>query len=166
MKLTLLLCVVLACTLCGQALSGAAERRRKMLEELLRALRTLRIQIFNLLEPLQTALTQTKYPLFAETARNLSREGSVGETWRLVRKEACMKGKYADCLTACDIAALDRLFDQLGGSGLETQNEAISVCIMSVEELLSDSKKHCAQVGRLYTSIGFLTGLGAAILMI
>lgn len=166
MKPVLLICMIAACTMCGYSLSGAAARRCMLLEELLRSLRTLRIQILHLLEPLPAALDHTGFPLFCKTAERLNESESAKDAWHAVMKFECAKGRQADCMNERDISALDKLFEQLGVSGCEAQNEAISGCILYIEETLTEAKEHRSQIGRLYTSIGFLAGLGAAIVLI
>jgi len=166
LKLMLLLAVVLAFAMCGRVLSGPAERRYKTLCELQRALRTLHIQVCCMLEPLQDALRQADFPLFLSVSDRLSAHESVMDVWRQVKRSECRRGKAADCLSEMDMNILDRLFSRLGSSGIEGQGDAIMGCISSVEAMLDEAKIRAAETGRLYTSLGFLAGLGAAILLI
>ena len=166
LKLILSICIILGFTLCGRSMAASAERRRRTLEDLLRSLRALQIQICSSLEPLKSALLHTDFPLFKLVADKLTELGSAGEAWNIVRDSERQRGRMADCLTGQDIDMLNRLFLHLGESGLEDQHNSIADCIASAENLLNDAAERALQVGRLYTSIGFLAGLGAAILII
>lgn len=166
MRIALMACAVAACTMCGHALAGSAERRRKMLCDLLRGLRQLRIELGSVRNPLEYALRQTEFPLFISVANALSHEKNVSDAWSSVRDRECRRGGKADCLASDDLSALDRLFDHLGASGQESQLESLQSCILFLEESLSDAKERSAQIGKLYASLGFLAGLALAILMI
>lgn len=165
LRLALAACVVVACAMCGRSLAGAAERRCRILTDLLAALRRLRIEIGSMLEPLQGALIRTDFPLFSAVAQGLKAAESASAAWLLVKERESRRGGSADCLTQHDLAALDRLFENLGESGRESQAEAIGGCIASVEASLIEAKERSEQVGKLYTSLGFLMGLALAVLM-
>lgn len=165
-RLALAALIVVLCGLCGRSLAWAASRRGRLLRETLNALKLLRIQIVNHLEPLERALGQSGSPLFESVARRLGGEGSAAEAWRQTIGEEGRRGKAADSLSKGDLQALERLFDHLGESGRADQNEAIRACIASLELARDEAAEYSARIGRLYTSMGILTGLAIAVLII
>ena len=165
MKPFLMLCVIAACTFCGHALTRVSERRTQLLESLLCALRILRIELSGMIS-LGVALSETHCSLFLSVSEKLSSDKSAFEAWRNVRKSECIRGCKADCLTTQDLLALDRLFSRLGTCCCEEQNESILNCIASLEESYAQAKEHSCQIGKLYTSLGFLAGLAITILLI
>ena len=162
----LVLCAVVTCTICGHTLSASTVRRQKLLSEILQALRILKVQLGTLLDPLEHALMQTKQGLFMIVAEGLPAAFSPRDAWIQAKTQACARGEQADCLGENDLAALDRLFDQLGSNGREGQMEAINSCILLLEGLYAEAKERSAQVGKVYTSLGFLSGLALALMMI
>jgi len=166
MQPILIICIISVCTLCGYTLSGTTERRKKLLTEILRALSILNIELGTMLNPLETALKHTKLPLFKYVANELSSAECVLDAWINVRNRERIRGHHADCLTARDLSALDRLFEQLGSTGREEQNQTVCSCILSLEESMAEAKDRAAQVGKLYVSLGFLAGIALVIIMI
>lgn len=166
LKPILLIFIVVSCTMCGHALAGTIERRKRMLADLLTALRKLQIALTSMLEPLEEALKRTHFPLFEAVAERLPWERCAADAWDTVQNKECKRGGKADCLAPCDLSALDGLFEHLGMNGREEQAEAIQSCILVLEESLAETKERAAQTGKLYTSLGFLAGLSLAVLMI
>ena len=162
----MVICAVASSTMCGHALAGAALRRKKLVAELLTAMRILRIEIASALNSLEYSLKQTDQPLFVLVSENLASSSCVLDAWMTVRNRECVHGGCADCLSPRVLSALDRLFEQLGISGREEQAESVHNCILTLEESYAESKERAAQVGKLYTSLGFLAGLSLSILMI
>lgn len=166
LKIVLLICVIAACTLCGYAISESASRRKNLLGKLIGALRILRIEMYHRRIPLKDALAQTQFPLFHSIAESLEESETVFEAWEKIHKDTNVRGGATDCLMQNDRAALDRLFCHLGMSGCEEQAEAIDSCLYALQELLDEAKERVRQSSKLYSSLGFLTGLALAILMI
>lgn len=166
LKLALAVCITVACALCGRSIAGAAFRRCRLLQALIEALRMLKVQSVSMLEPLEVALRRTEQPLFVQTAQRLPSEASAGAAWRAVRDSETARGKSADCLLEQDLAPLDRLFEHLGECSRAEQDEAIRTCIGRMESALSEARERSVQISRLYTSVGLLTGLAIAVIMI
>lgn len=166
LRLALAAVIVVGCGLCGRSLAWGFSRRCRLLEEMLEALRMLRIQIVRMLEPLDRALRQCGSPIFARAADELSIAASVHDAWKAICARECRRGGVADSLVRQDLEALDKLFGQLGESGREAQDAAIRACVASLELALDAAHQRAATAGRLYTSVGFLTGLAIAVLMI
>lgn len=163
---TLAALVVIGSGLCGRAFAASAERRLRLLREMLDALRRLKIQIVNLLEPLDSALTQTGFPLFESVAAHLDAVGNAADAWQAAIGKASKRGQCADCLARPEMEAMERLFERLGESGRADQEEGIRACIASLELACEEARRQSRETGRLYTSVGILTGLALAVLMI
>ena len=71
MRFALALCVVVGCTLCGNAMASAARRRAKLLNRLIHGIRVLRVHMIRMLEPVDAALAGSECPA-------LEQVGSVG----------------------------------------------------------------------------------------
>lgn len=166
MKIILAVCIVVAASVSGHLLAASAERRKRLLGELFGALKILRIHIVNASEPLNIALIQTNFPLFVLVSENLATSASVSEAWKIVRKTKCRRGGVGDCLAQQEIESMDRLFNHLGRSARSSQQESINACIASIEDILAEAGNRAEQVKKLYSSIGFLTGLAIVVMMI
>lgn len=164
LKLMAALCVMVACTMCGRAMAMSAERRYRLLMDTLRAVRALRIQIVCLLEPLERALRQTEFALFERMAEGLAANVSAADAWREARNADRRNG--TEYLADEEVRCLERMFDQLGRSGRDAQEEAMAVCLTALETALTDARERARQVSKLYTSLGFLSGLSIVILII
>lgn len=166
LRLVLAAVIVAGCGLCGRSMACSAVRRQRLIGEMLDALRLLRVQIVSMLEPLDRALRQTDLPLFAATADALAGVDRASEAWRAVCARECRRGGAADCLEQGDRDVLDRLFEHLGESGRAAQDAAIRACIEAMEAIHAEAKERAAATGKLYGSVGFLTGLAIAVLII
>ena len=166
LRVVLAAVVVVCCGLCGRSMAWSAARRQRLTGEILNGLRMLRVQIVSMLEPLDRALRQTGLALFVMTADALSEAGAASEAWKTVCAKECRRGGAADCLEQGEREALDKLFGRLGESGRSAQDTAIHACITAMEQFHSEACERAATTGRLYGSVGFLTGLAIAVLMI
>lgn len=158
--------VVIGCALCGRSMAGSMIRRNVLAEELISALKVLRVHIVCQLEPVCEALEATGNVLFAQIAERTSDERNVYAAWRDVLCAATKRGGTADALGDRERTALDRLFKQIGASGRDEQDVAIRACISSFEVICEKTAERAATIGRLYTSLGMLIGLALAVLMI
>ena len=166
LRLVLAAVIVAGCGLCGRSMAWSAARRQRLIGEILDALRMLRVQIVSMLEPLDRALRQTEMPLFVSVADALAGAGGTSEAWKTVCTKECRRGALADCLEQGDRDVLDRLFEHLGESGRTAQDAAIRACIEALETIHAGARERAATTGRLYGTVGFLTGLAIAVLMI
>lgn len=164
LRLVAALCVMAACTMCGRAMAMSAERRYRFLLDTLHAIRALQIQIVHLLEPLERALRQTEFALFVRMAEKLAANVSAADAWREARNAE--RYNTTEYLADEEMRCLDRMFEQLGRSGREAQEEAMAVCLSALESAMTDAQNRAKQVSKLYTSLGFLSGLSIVILII
>lgn len=147
-------------------MSWAAERRCRLLEEILRAINTLRIRLTERLTPLETVLENCGCEPFARISMYLKSEQDLEEAWTSLSKTERRRGGVLDSLSDTDVAALGRLFSRLGCVGSAEQSAAISTCSDELSRELIASREHYASIGKTYASIGFLCGLGIAIIML
>lgn len=166
LKWLLCICIVIAGALCGRSLAWSAERRCRMLCEMVNALRMLRIRIVGQMEPLGRALEQSGLSLFSAVGKRLLEGKSALDSWHAVLREERQRGHDADCLTKPELTALDRLFECLGESGRAEQDQAVRACIEALEEIRIQAAERAAQTGKLYGSIGLLTGMAITVMMI
>ena len=158
--------VVIGCMLAARSLSGALFRKCRMLDELISALRSLRISIVDRLEPMKMALTFSGAKLFEWTAGEIRQDVTAAEAWKLVRQRATVRGGMADCLGDDELRALDALFDCLGRTSGSRQELSIQNCVSALEEIRAEEKRKLKETSRLYTRLGILTGLAVAVLIV
>ena len=165
-RIALAFCVVLGSTLCGKAASDAVRRRYRMLAALAEDLQTLRIHMTGMLMPVQCALDKAGCALMQQVAEGMRRGRSAADAWQAVRGSATRRGGPGDALSAEDLGALDALFSQLGQSGREEQGALLNASIENVVRLRDGALKKAGEADRLYVSLGFLTGLMLALMVI
>lgn len=162
LKLTMVLFIIAACALCGYSLAGAANEREKFLSELVAALRRLRIYIVDMIMPVEQALKQTDFPVFSAVAARIEKDRSLFDVWRMMAGSE----KILAVISDSERKVLDGLFEQLGESGRNLQDEMLRGCIRALELYAEEAKERAGKVCRLYTSVGFLMGLAITILLI
>jgi len=166
MRFVLALCVVAACTLCGNAMSGASRRRVKLLEGLIGGMKLLKLHMISMFEPVRQALMASGCDLFEAVGKRMAPGISAAQAWEEVSKTAIRKGGMLDALDPDDLRALDRVFEQLGESGRDQQELLISSACSTLESRLETARRHTRETDRLYVSLGALTGLMIALILI
>lgn len=162
LKWTMVLCIIIASTLCGYSLAGAASEKQKFLMGLVSAVKKLRICVVDMMLPIEQALKQTGFLLFCEVADRIVKERSLYDAWRMTSDS----GRISVNLSASEKNTLDELFMQLGGSGRSMQDELLCGHICVFEMYADEARERAAKVCRVYASIGFLTGMAIAILLV
>lgn len=165
-RVVLAICAVLGSTLCGKAASDAVRRRYRVLAALAEDLQALRIHMTSMLMPLQCALDRAGCALMKQVAEGMRQGCSAADAWQSVRQSAMRRGGPADALAAEDIGVLDTLFGQLGQSGREEQGVLLDASMETVNRLRDGALKRAGEADRLYVSLGFLTGLMLALIVI
>jgi len=157
---------VLGSTLCGKAAADTVCRRWRVLAALSEDIRTLRIHMTSMLQPIKRALESSGKGLLPLVAEGMSTGCSAGEAWQKVRRGAVRRGGAADSLTEEDLSVLDKLFEQLGQSAREAQEGLIAVALLEIERQRESARVKMAEANRLYVSLGLLIGLMFAIIVI
>jgi stage III sporulation protein AB len=160
-----------ACALAGRAVAGACVRRAQALSQLLGSVQRLRVDMLDKLLPLKEAL-QGGHPAMKAVAEAMAAAmpattlaGGAEAAWRRAKGALTARGGPLDCLTAQDLEALDALFNGLGESGAAQQRILLSGVLENLEALKAQADKKAREESKLYTTLGFLTGLSLAILL-
>ena len=165
-RIALALCAVAGSTMIGKTMAGSLKRRAALLAELAGGLKALRLHVVSLFEPIADSLSRSECRLLEMVGRQMAEVGGADAAWATVKAKVCAPGGMADALTASDEQLLDRLFSQLGQSGRESQEALISGILQSVEEAREAARARAAQADRLYVTLGLLTGLMLALVVI
>ena len=165
-RIALALCVVIASTLCGRALAGAARRRAMLLGQLAEGLKLLRVHMVTLLEPARESLLQSECAALRAVGEAMQDGIGADAAWQTVRKRARRPGGALDALSERDAQLLDRLFASLGVSGREAQDLLIKGAIQTLEEMQLQARAGAAEADRLYVALGVLVGLMLALIVI
>lgn len=166
MRFVLALCVVVGCALCGSAMAGATRRRVRLLESLHQGVRLLRHHMIGMRQPIQLALSGTSCDVLTALGEAMRPGMRASEAWAEFSKKERRRGGKLDALTREDMAILDALFDQLGESGWAQQELLLGNACSALERNLEQARQRNAETDRLYVSLGALTGLMIALILI
>lgn len=168
MRFALALCVVVGCALCGATMTGARRRRIRLLESLVKGIRLLRVNMIVMLEPVQHALKASGSGALEAVSAAMARNPGVSaaEAWKDVCQSKRRRGGEIDALSQEDVLALDKLFEQLGESGREQQDILLNATCEKLGQNLEAAKRQAAEADRLYISLGAMTGLMIALILI
>lgn len=166
LKEIMLAAIPLGCAGVGKIFSNAKKRRAELIGEILAAVRVLRLRMLNSMEPLSILLRKSECAAFRDLGNSLWVGGTLGQCWSVQKKQYLKKGAMLDSLTEADIAVLDVLFDNLGKSGKDEQNELFAGVIAQLEEEQLSARKKQGEAVRIYTVLGALIGIMIAILIV
>lgn len=166
MRFVLALCVVVACTLCGNAMAAASRRRVRLLNSVLMGLKRLRLHMISMFEPLHQALAASGCAALEAVAGQMPPGVSAAQAWAALCGTERRRGGRLDALAPEDMRALDMLFDQLGESGRDQQELLIGAACAALEVQLEAARQRAAEADRLYVSLGALTGLMIALILL
>ena len=166
MRIILALCVIVGCTMAGRSLAGSARRRAAVLKQLAGGLKILRVHVVIMFEPIRDSLRRTECPLLAQIADGMEDGASAVDAWLAIKPRLRRSGGPMDALTSADERVLDRLFVQLGQSGRESQDILISDAQLSLESLYESAHAKVFEAERLYVTLGLLTGMMLALIVI
>ena len=117
-------------------------------------------------EPVQQSLSRSECELLSMVGGGMGPGIGAEGAWQVVRKAQRRRGGLIDALAGEDIQALDRLFSQLGTSGRDAQELLLNGVAQELEQNLSSARLRAAEADRLYVSLGLLTGLMLALIVI
>ena len=158
--------MVLGSGLCGRAAAEAVRRRVRTLAELCEGLRTLRIRMTGMLEPVQCALSRSNCPLLELVAGRMGDDQSAQDAWLAARREAVRRGGSADSLAEVDLRILDSFFSQLGKSDRQAQEALLDGTQEALSRQLEAARGRSAEADRLYVTLGILIGVMLALIVI
>ena len=166
MRFVLALCVVAGCTLSGSVMAGAVRRRVRLLEALIQGIGRMRPHMIGMFEPVGRALEASGCPLLEAVGAQMQPGVGVSEAWAVARRAEGRRGGGIDALTPEDTEILNRLFDQLGETGRDQQELLLTGVSAALERNLEAARKRVGEADRLYISLGALTGLMIALILI
>jgi len=149
----------------GKLLAGAQQRRAEALREAVNGVRRLNIEMLERRMPLKDALLAAD-GLFSFAAREMEGGAPPGEAWLRAEPALRERGAMLDCAEESDRTALRRLFEGLGGGGLQAQRLVLSEAEEELTRLHQRAQKRREEQGRLYASLGALGGLALALLLL
>ncbi len=80
-------------------------------------------------------------------------------------KKAVLNFAAETNMTGDEMQPLITMSEKLGTTDVEGQLQMLDVCRMQVDEQKLQVKKRCDALGRMYISLGFLIGLGTAVIL-
>ena len=148
------------CAMFGKALSAAQKRRMRFLEDALRGARALERLILIRKLPAAQALRECGFPPFQEAAGRMAENHlDPDAAWSLTET-----GESVRPAAPADREALSRLFAMLGTGDLAAQGEYLKEAQAAMTEQLEVARKRREETGKLYPTLGALTGLALAVL--
>ena len=147
-------------------MASGCRRRAKVLTGLVSGLEDLRVHMTRMLEPAPQALAFTDCPVLRAVGAAMVPGVSAGEAWTRVRAEEGRRGGGIDALTREDLDALDALFEYLGESGRQQQERLLADAGRALARNLESARVCAGEAERLYVSLGLLTGLMLALIVL
>ena len=164
LRLILAAALTLGCTMCGKSLAGAARRRTELLAGLAAGVRSLRLRMISLFEPVRQGLSMSDCPLLVQLSGVMEGGGSAAQAWARIKRKARPPSAVA-CLTDQDRRILDALFDKLGESGRSAQEMLLDGAAKALEAQAADSRREAERAEKLYVTLGLLIGLILALIV-
>lgn len=119
-----------------------------------------------MLETVKQALCDADCDILAGIGSSMTPGGSAWEAWQAYSRRQARRGGRIDALTREDRQLLSGLFRHLGESGREAQELLLAGAIASLDRSLDAARLRAAEADRLYGSLGLLTGLMLALIVI
>lgn len=149
----------------GKMLAGAQERRARALHEAGEAVRRLKVEMLERNMPLKEALAVCG-GLFSSAAEEMESGSGPGCAYEQAMDRLSARGGSLDCLTEADRTALRRLFSGLGEGGAQAQRLLLEDAQEELERLEKQAVRKREEQGKLYGSLGALSGIALALIML
>ena len=149
----------------GHLLSGAQVRRAQTLSDLLKRVRRLGVEMLERRMPLAEAMEACGGVLFDAAAGEMRKGRSPSEAYGQAVAGLRERGGALDSLQEGDMAALGRLFEHLGAGGTQAHRLLLRDAEEELERLSVQARTRQQEYGRLYASLGALSGGALALLM-
>lgn len=156
--------VIVFSTLSGYSIARGSQQHCKQLAEIIRAVKILKVQIVSMSETVGQALKQTNYLPFQSIAEKMEEYTGMDEAWR--DAVGGSNGAEGILLSDAEKKDVEQMFSRLGNCHHEMQEEILSSCCRHLEDALTDVRERTRQVSKVYTSLGFLIGLCAVVLVL
>ena len=159
-------CVMTAASAWGGRMMACTQARRaETLRAVLAGTRRLSVEMLERRTPVREALAACG-GAFAETAGQMEGGAPPGEAYEQAIIAMRERGGLLDSLEEGDLAALRRLFSGLGEGGLQAQRLVLNEAAEELERLAGQARRKKEEHGKLYTSLGALAGLAAALMLL
>lgn len=122
--------------------------------------------MLRMLEPVSAALSGADCPILTAVGRAMPPGISAAEAWATVSAHEKRRGGIIDALTPEDRSVLDSLFEHLGETGREQQETLLTGTLQALSRNMEAARTSAGAAERLYLSLGFLTGLMLALIVI
>lgn len=126
----------------------------------------MRIHMIRMLEPVNLALKASDFQALIRVGEAMMPGVSARKAWAAVSGEQFRRGGMLDALTASDRVTLDGFFRHLGESGREAQEALLAETLQTLGQALESAARRAGESERLYLSLGVLTGLMLALMVI
>ena len=169
LRILAMLTVFLGCAFAGARASAALRLRRDTLRALFDGLTRLAMWMEFTAEPLavlaKRAATQETEAFFGRFAGLLATEDDVLSAWTLAMEGARKEHAGFAALREEELQALDEYARCLGGGDRETQRKNTELLKQRLTAALEGAEAAYTRKGRMYRSVGLLSGIAAAILL-
>ena len=152
--------------LAGRSMAGSQRRRAEALHQLAGAVDALAHAMLARRLPLGDALSDPGCAAFGQAGRLVSAGHAPEAAWRAAYAGLSARGGPLDALRAEDARALATLFQGLGVGGAQAQRALLDEAGRTLAQLGEAAQKARDEQGRLYTTLGALTGMAAAVMLL
>ncbi|MBE5772884.1 MAG: hypothetical protein E7337_02985 [Clostridiales bacterium] len=165
-RIALAIVIVAGCTMVGKSMSASLRRRVRILGEVIRGTKKLRIHMTGMLETLPQALRKTDCEVFNAISERMEQNISAAAAWKGFRNVECKRGGLLDALSKRDLDILEQLFEYLGTRGSREQEIDLQNAEFALAEQMEGAKLQLSEREKLYVSISFMVGLMLAIVVV
>lgn len=164
-----MLIVFFGCSYLGVRASSALRLRRDMLRSMQSGIGRLSMWMDYTAQPLavlarrtKTADTEVFWEMFA---KQLKENADVVTAWQQAMAHARAREPGFAALKESDLCVLEEYAQGLGGSDRKTQAKNTALLQQRLETIVQEAQDAYGSKGRMYRSVGILSGLAAAILL-
>ena len=149
----------------GHALGAARRQRVRQVSDLRQGVERLTVNMLEKLLPLRQALTAAASPALTLVAQRM--EGrDPAQAFIAAREALVARDGPLSCLEGEELAALGRLFGQLGASGAAEQRLILREAALNLERVEGRARTKAEEQARLYGTLGLLAGLALAVCLL
>lgn len=158
--------LTLAGAVTGRVFADAKKRRADQLSKLCQAIERLPVVMLERRMPLDQALSRVGHEGFNAVSRAMKSERSADMAWKASLGELRAKDGELSALEDDEIEILNGMFSSLGLSGAAEQRILLDGTREALSALYDKARKKADEQAKLYSTLGLLTGLAVAILLI
>ncbi|HWR23041.1 MAG TPA: stage III sporulation protein AB [Feifaniaceae bacterium] len=161
--------VFAGCAFIGVRASSALRLRKDTLRAMADALHRLSMWMDYTAQPLRAlarkAKTEETAAFFDAFAKYLKTDEDVPSAWKRAMEDARSNDAGFASLHEAELNILEEYAGTLGGSDRETQAKNAALAQRRLEAVLKEAEEIYASKGRMYRSVGILSGIAVAILL-